>query len=57
MEAAGIEPAAKTPEHKTTLTTGGAKSGAVVEPDPLAAFVASLSAEQRATLVAQLTGG
>lgn len=57
MEAAGIKPGAKTPENMTTLTTGGAKSGAVVEPDPLAAFVASLSAEQRAKLIALLTGG
>jgi hypothetical protein len=57
MEAAGIELSAHTPENKAVLSSGGAKSGAVAESDPLAAFVASLRADQRAKLLALLTGG
>lgn len=38
-------------------TSGAAISGAVTQPDPLAAFVASLNPEQRAKLVSLLSGG
>lgn len=50
----GLEPTAKTSEKPGVVEPGGAESGAV---DPLAAFVASLTPEQKANLIALLNAG
>ncbi len=52
----GIEPPADSSTKPAIPPTGGADSGAPAA-DPLAAFVASLTAGQRAELVAMLSGG
>jgi hypothetical protein len=57
MEAAGIEPRVISSEKTSQLALGGAESGAVVQPDPLTAFVASLTPDQKAKLAALLFGG
>jgi hypothetical protein len=51
----GIEPGDDSSPNTAILPKGGADSGAVPAADPLAAFVACLTAEQRAALAALVT--
>jgi hypothetical protein len=56
VEAAGIEPTTIFSGNTTLPTPGGADSGAVASTDPLSAFVASLTPDQKAKLAALLLG-